>query len=262
MLRSRPSSQYQLALLVQQLPQSFVWTVDQELRLTSIAGGAVALLGIEHPDEVVGRDLEALVGTTTADGGAAILDAHRRALAGESATFVELWRTWAFDVHVEPLRDEGQIVGAGGIALDASKRIVAERALTQSEVRFRMLVERLPSLVTYVNPLGLPIATTYISPQIEDLLGFPAERWLDDPDFWAGRVHADDRERVLAAAQRTHETGEAFRAEYRLIASDGSSVSVRDETVPVRDERGKPLFLQGFMLDLGHSVDVAAFAQI
>ena len=67
----------------------------------------------------------------------------------------------------------------------------------------------------------------------------------------ANRVHPDDRDRVLAAVRRTHETGEAFRAEYRLIASDGSAVSVRDETVPVLDEHGEPLFLQGFMLDLG-----------
>ena len=91
-LRTRRPSQRDLALLVAQLPQSFVWTTDRELRLTSIAGGAVALLGIEDPDEVVGRDLATLLGGTTSDGGTTILDAHRRALAGESATFVEHWR--------------------------------------------------------------------------------------------------------------------------------------------------------------------------
>ena len=261
-LRTRRPSQRDLALLVAQLPRAFVWTTDRELRVTSLAGGAVALLGIEDPDEVVGRGLATLLGGATSDGGATILDAHRRALAGESATFVEHWRRWAFDVHVEPLRDEGGIVGAGGIALDASKRVAAEQALTRSEVRFRMLVERLPSLVTYVNPLGLPITTTYISPQIEDLLGFPAECWLDDADFWVSRVHPDDRDTVVAAAERTRESGEAFRAEYRLVASDGSIVSVRDETVPVHDEHGEPLFLQGFLLDLGRRDDAAAVARL
>ena len=66
---------------------------------------------------------------------------------------------------------------------------------------------------------------------------------------------------MVAAAERTRESGEAFRAEYRLIASDGSIVSVRDETVPVHDEHGEPLFLQGFLLDLGRSEAAAALAQ-
>jgi PAS domain-containing protein len=47
-------------------------------------------------------------------------------------------------VHVEPLRDGDTIVGAGGIAIDASKRRAAERAFVESEARFRTLVEHLP----------------------------------------------------------------------------------------------------------------------
>lgn len=250
MLRGRRPPGSHLALLVEQLPHSFVWTTDDRLRLTSIAGAAVALLGIDDPSELVGRDLGDLVATMTG-GGAAIVDAHRRALAGESESFTEPWRRWAFDVYVEPLREGERIVGVGGIALDASKRFVAEHALVESEARFRTLVERLPRLVTYVNPLGFPIRTTYISPQIEDLLGYPVERWTNEDDFFVALLHPDDRERVLEATNRTHETGEAFRAEYRLRASDGRYVRVQDETVPVADDHGNPLFLQGFILDRG-----------
>ena len=35
--------------------------------------------------------------------------------------------------------------------------------------------------------------------------------------------------------------------EYRLIAADGTRVWVLDETVAVRDEEYRPLFLQGFL---------------
>jgi PAS domain S-box-containing protein len=244
----RPSSSH-LALLVEQLPQSFVWTTDTDLRLTSAAGAALTLLGVSDPGQVVGRELADVLDPSIADG-EAIVRAHRRALEGESARFTEPWKTWAFDVHVEPLRAGERIVGVGGIALDASKRFVAEQALAQSEARFRTLVERLPTLVTYVNPLGFPIRTTYISPQIEELLGYPVERWLTEDDFWTALLHPEDRESMLADVSRTHASGDAFRGEYRLLHSDGRWVHVRDETVPVADERGNPLFLQGFLLEV------------
>jgi PAS domain S-box-containing protein len=250
----RRSSARHLSLLVEQLPQSFVWTAGTDLRLTGLAGQALPLMGIDDPGSLIGKRLDRIVASVP-DGGAGIVDAHRRALEGEPTTFVQPWRTWAFDVFVEPVRDNGEIVGVGGIALDASKRFVVEHALVESEARFRTLVERLPKLVTYVNPLGFPIRTTYISPQIEDLLGYPTERWIEEDDFWISILHPDDRERMLTAVRGTHAAEATFSGEYRLIAADGRVVHVRDETVPVSDERGNPLFLQGFLIEVGAQPD-------
>jgi PAS domain S-box-containing protein len=245
---SRRPSREQLALLVDQLPRSFGWTTDRDLTLTSAAGTALHLLGVEDPEKIVGRELAVLVANAS-DEGRVITDAHRRALEGESVTFTEGGKRWAFDVHVQPLRDGEEIVGAGGIAIDATKRRLAEQALLESEARFRTLVERLP-ICTYVNPLGFPIRTTYISPYVEKLLGYPVERWLSEDDFWVTLLHPDDRERVLEGANRTHETGEPFRGTYRMIHANGQTVTLLDETIPVSDAEGNPLFLQGFLLDL------------
>ena len=71
-----------------------------------------------------------------------------------------------------------------------------------------------------------------------------------DQDFLRGRVHPDDHDRVFAEVERTHTTGDDFRLEYRLIAADGRTVWVHDETVAVRDAQYKPLFLQGFLIDV------------
>jgi PAS domain S-box-containing protein len=252
MLRASNASERAAAhqrLLLAQMPSSFVWTTCPDLRVTSAAGAALPLVGVGTPDEVVGQELAAILAGAR-DGGAVIVDAHRRALEGESTHLVESSRLWAFDVHVEPLREDGEIVGVGGIALDASKREAAERALVESEARFRTLVERLP-ICTYVNPLGFPIRTTYISPHVEQLLGFPASRWLTEDDFWVTRLHPDDRERVLQNANLTHASGEPFRGTYRMLRKDGSVVHLLDETIPVSDDGGRVLFLQGFLLDIG-----------
>jgi PAS domain S-box-containing protein len=238
-------------LLLEQLPSSFVWTTSTDLRLTSVAGAALSLIGLSDADALIGQSIGTIL-SGGRDGGAAIVNAHERALEGESTQLTESTRRWTFDVQVEPLRANGTIVGVGGIALDASKRRAAEHALLESEARFRTLVEHLP-ICTYVNPIGFPIRTTYISPYIETLLGYPVDRWLGEDDFWTTLLHPDDRERTLEGATRTHATGEPFRGQYRMIAADGRVVTLLDETIPVSDDQGRALFLQGFLLEVGEN---------
>jgi PAS domain S-box-containing protein len=55
----------------------------------------------------------------------------------------------------------------------------AERA---AEKRFQTLVETLP-LAVYRESIGDGFGTTYASPQVESIAGYPAERWTDDPYF-------------------------------------------------------------------------------
>ena len=131
---------------------------------------------------------------------------------------------------------------------DVTKRREREERLTEAEAKYRTLVEQIP-LATYINDTGMPIATKYMSPQIETMLGFPVSDWLQ-PDFFLTRLHPDDHERVLEEVKRTHNAGEDFRCEYRLFAADGRVVWVLDETVAVRDHEYRPIFLQGFLVDV------------
>jgi len=131
---------------------------------------------------------------------------------------------------------------------DVTKGRDREERLQQAEAKYRTLVEQLP-LATYVNSAGLPLQTSYISPQIEKMLGYPASHWLE-AGFFATVLHPDDRERVLAEVERTHKTSETFRLEYRMIAADGRTVWVLDETVAIRDQEYRPMLLQGCLVDV------------
>jgi PAS domain S-box-containing protein len=93
-------------------------------------------------------------------------------------------------------------------------------------------------------------AVIYVSPQIEELLGYPAAKWLGENENRYSVLHPDDRDGVLAATEVAHASDEAFSGEYRLVASDGRVVWVRDEATIVQGERGRPLFAQGFLLDV------------
>jgi PAS domain S-box-containing protein len=131
---------------------------------------------------------------------------------------------------------------------DVTKRHEHDERLREAEAKYRTLVEQLP-LATYINTTGMPVQTTYMSPQIEAMLGYPVSRWLE-PNFFLSILHPDDHDAVLAEVRRTHESGENFRMEYRLLAADRSVVWVLDETVAVRDAEYRPLVLQGFLVDV------------
>jgi diguanylate cyclase (GGDEF)-like protein/PAS domain S-box-containing protein len=156
---------------------------------------------------------------------------------------------WVEDVsvHVEPV--EGEEPLRQGFAIEITERMRAEDALRDAETRYRTLVEQLP-LAVYIDRVDASSSNLYTSPQIEPMLGFTVEEWAADTSLFVDRLHPDDRERVLAAHERTHATGEALQAEYRLHARDGHVVWVRDEARIITDPQSGEPVLQGYLLDI------------
>ncbi len=113
-----------------------------------------------------------------------------------------------------------------------------------------ILKEQPTAVVTYITAFDETRNRLYISPQIEAMLGFSADEWLGDPGLVLKQLHPDDRERVLAEVFQSRDTGKPFCSEYRLLARDGHIVWVRDEAIVMRDEAGRPCFMQGLLLDI------------
>ncbi|HZB86325.1 MAG TPA: PAS domain S-box protein [Gaiellaceae bacterium] len=138
---------------------------------------------------------------------------------------------------------------AGALERALGEREQAERRLSAAERGYRSLIEQLP-LVTYIDHLDESSSSIYISPQVETLLGYPAVAWLSDGEFFPKVLHPDDREHVLAQHSEAYASGESFASEYRLLAKDGRVVWVQDHVMIARDESGRPLHAQGFLLDI------------
>jgi PAS domain S-box-containing protein len=152
---------------------------------------------------------------------------------------------------------EGHRATFGVLARDVSERVVSERALRDSEERYRTLVEQLPA-VTYIEvPTDDPTSSTlvYVSPQVEKILGFSPERFLDLPRFWLERVHPDDRGMVVEANARSEQTGEPFEAVYRMLASDDRVVWFDSRAMLIRDREGCPRFWHGVAMDVTDRVE-------
>ena len=91
---------------------------------------------------------------------------------------------------------------------------------------------------------------TYISPQIEHVLGYDAADWMRDPAAWHDHAHPDDAPRVLEAWSAAVAERRPFVDEYRMRAADGSWRWLRDEANPVTENSGGSLIYQGVMLDI------------
>jgi PAS domain S-box-containing protein len=120
--------------------------------------------------------------------------------------------------------------------------------LRMAERRYRRLVEEGPVIV-YEWDFGTPGGWRYVSPQVEQLLGYAAQEFIDDPDLWFRLIHDDDREAVLASEELSQQDAVGERLEYRMHHRDGRLVWVRDEAIAVTDEGDAPFF-RGILADI------------
>ncbi len=128
-----PESGAWLRLAAEQLP-AVMWTTDTELRFTSGQGAGLSHLNL-HPNQLNGTLLYDYF--QTRDPAFPALNAHLRALKGESVSYEQVWDDRVFESRTEPLRDKtGEIIGVVGLALDVTENRLANEIHRESEERF------------------------------------------------------------------------------------------------------------------------------
>jgi PAS domain S-box-containing protein len=114
---------------------------------------------------------------------------------------------------------------------------------------YRRLVERLPAIV-YSCEVGEEGRWRYVSPQIEQILGYTPEEWMGDPSLWARQLHPDDRDAVLEQENRMAEEESGIApVDYRMVTKGGRVVWMLDEAVLERAEDGV-LVWHGVLYDI------------
>jgi diguanylate cyclase (GGDEF)-like protein/PAS domain S-box-containing protein len=149
------------------------------------------------------------------------------------------------------------VLGCGAILLRRLRSSAGTLARTtrdaeEAEDRLRVLVEHVPAAV-YIDMADPDVSDggrlAYMSPQIKGLLGYRPDELVDDPELWPSRIHPDDRAAAIEAYETHWRTGEPLRAEYRMLARDGSEIWVRDEAYAIADDRSGRHVSQGLLVD-------------
>jgi PAS domain S-box-containing protein len=137
---------------------------------------------------------------------------------------------------------------------DELEKSIAERrqaltSLREADARYRALVEQLP-LVSYVSSIDMATPSSYVSPQLEPLLGYSPEEWLTTPGLFWDVIHPDDAERVREEHLYGFANLDTFSTQYRLRAKDGRVIWVEDQIRVIHDAKGKAAQAQGFLIDI------------
>ena len=128
-----------------------------------------------------------------------------------------------------------------------------------SERRLEALVDSIGAIVWEADPATRQFS--FVSKRSEDILGYPAERWVSEPGFRESIVHIGDLARVIETYTRANERGGDHDIEYRVVAADGRTVWIRDVLFVVPDERGRPERIRGVMVDITSRISAELQAQ-
>lgn len=132
-------------------------------------------------------------------------------------------------------------------AVDITKSTAGKSYIRENQ--YQLFLENIPT-ITYINDISLEARTLYVSPQVENLLGYSSNTFLQDPMLWMKIVNEDDVEEVLLKNELSVRTGEPFKVEYRLMTKGGNVIWVRDEAKLVRDDHGDPAYWLGVWTDI------------
>ena len=134
---------------------------------------------------------------------------------------------------------------------DITSQKTAERALAESEKKYRALVE---DTVDTIWTTDTESNITYLSPRFKSLSGFDPQDWIGKSAFEL--CHPDDRKSLTQFLQRIGEDREALEHEYRHLRHDGSCVWVMICAITIYDDADRVIGKQGIIRDISDRKEV------
>lgn len=123
-----------------------------------------------------------------------------------------------------------------------------EEALQESEERFWRLAESAQGLLIYRYRLTPTPGFEYVSPAATAITGYSPEEHYADPSLRFKLVHPEDRPLLEAIKQSPASRGDSVVL--RWVRKDGSVIWIEQRDVPICDEAGKPVAIEGVARDV------------
>ena len=157
-----------------------------------------------------------------------------------------------FEVLITSTRG-GEDQSRFGIVRDVTQLRRDQRALGQSEARYRRLVENAPDIIYRWS--FLENRFDYLSSAVADITGHNPRRLAQGELEASQLIHPEHRQRVRQHWSRLlkGQPGELDEAEFMIIDAAGRTRWLRDKALLVRDELGRPQYLEGIATEITES---------
>ncbi len=134
-----------------------------------------------------------------------------------------------------------------GIINDITKRKQAEENLQKTQMRLATVFDNVPNILLFETGGR----KEFISENVEKLLGYPAERFTRDPQFYFSLIHQDELEYVQKKYEEWKKGGrrELLTFWCRIRKADGDHIWIEDRRVESEDFWGNK-FESGVRIDI------------
>jgi PAS domain S-box-containing protein len=169
---------------------------------------------------------------------------------------------WIQDTFRVVRDDQGRPKEIVGSWADISDRKQAEQALGARMALMNdleTLVGASPAII-YTTQVSGDYACTFVSENLEPIMGYAPWEMRDDKKFWVKRLHPDDATRVFAEMDRIIKQGKGA-LEYRFRHRDGHYIWIQDTFTVTLDEEGKPQEIVGSWADISDRKRIEAELQ-
>ena len=220
---------------------------SRDLRYLFVNRAAAEFLGFPA-EEILGRPITQIMGDEAFE---RIFPYIERVLAGERVEFeAEIpyraaGQRFVHAVYIPKRDDADHVVGWLATVTDITERKQAEEKLHQSEQRFRILSNTVPSLVWSTAPDG---TIQHVNEHWHRYTGLSFEESISN---WQQLLHPEDAERVIAGWNHALATApDEYLMEVRYRRNDGKYRWFQSRAIPARDENGTVTGWYGVTTDI------------
>jgi PAS domain S-box-containing protein len=131
---------------------------------------------------------------------------------------------------------------------DITERKQAEKALQESERKYRSFVENFPGIAYRADVEGIPV---FFQGAVEEITGYTEEDFVSGRVPWMAICHPEDWSGMEESWKRIGTMpGTAVEREYRITHREGYSRWVYERIRNISDETGKVVQVEGVLLDV------------
>jgi len=185
------------------------------------------------PSQVIGKSLEEFLPHENAIEKTSF---YNRSWEGEEfVTYEDELNGICYLATLRPLKKGGEIVEVIGSCIDITARKKAEKALKESEFKYRLIADSMTDIIMLLDINGKIL---YSSPSLANIIGYPLRSFVGESSF--DLIHPEDKQSVIMGFQQVIDTITPARMEAHFLTVSGNSVLIEGVGTPVLGKNGEP----------------------